>query len=210
MDDQDVINGTKKLAAYLINQTSYKEGTAAFPLMNPLLKSKTQSNMKSKLETPFFNYPDRLGYRMAPAADEKARQYDPYLQSAPVPSIGPLDTFFLSFPGYHYDPSIPPAESFRSFRNGLKRWNDWNGSFPDTWKKYEEDVYTRYQAALTKEFNLWFGTEDDIKSWHSLCRAIAIHPLPTTHEECREVSSYIHNNLRLISSTYVASVGCAA
>ena len=111
----------------------------------------------------------------------------------PTPSIGPLDAFFLSFPGYQYDPSIPPAESFHFLRRGLKGWNDWDRSFPATWKEYEKVVYTRYQAALTKEFNLWFGTEDDIRSWHSLCRAIEISPLPTTHKECQEVSSPSHS-----------------
>jgi hypothetical protein len=115
----------------------------------------------------------------------------------PVPSVGPLDAFFLSFRGYQYDPFIPPAESFRSLRRGLRWWNDWDGNFPDTWKEYEKDVATRYQATLTKEFNLWFGTEDDIDSWHSLCRAIGIRPLPTTCDECREVSNQIHTTLRI-------------
>jgi hypothetical protein len=196
-DDQDVINGTKKLATYLINHTSYNEATTGVSAIPPLLKSMAQSNMKSKPETPFSNYPDRSGCRMTPANGQKARHSGSGVQSTPVPSIGPLDAFFRSFSGYHYDPSIPPAESFLSFKRGLKRWNDWDGSLPDTWKKYEEHVYTRYQAALTKEFNLWFGTEDDIKSWHSLCRAIAIHPLPTTRKKCREVSNHVHNNLCL-------------
>lgn len=114
---------------------------------------------------------------------------------SPVTSISPLDVFFSCFRGYQYDPSIPPAESFRSLRRGLRRWNDWDGNVPDTWKEYEKDVITRYQAALTKEFNLWFGTEDDIDSWHSLCRAIGIGPLPTTCHECREVSNNIHTSL---------------
>ena len=113
------------------------------------------------------------------------------IPETPTPSIGPLDTFFLSFSGYKYNPSIPPADSFRSLRRGLRRWNDWDHSTPATWQEYEKDVNTRYQAALTKEFNLWFGTEDDIRSWHSLCRAIAISPLPTTHKECQEVSNHI-------------------
>lgn len=155
-----MVNGSKSLVAYLINQTSYKEATAEFSAISPSLKSTAQSDIKSK--------PD-------------------------IPSIGPLDAFFFSFSGYKYDPSIPPAESFDSFKRGLKRWNDWDGIFPNNWENYEKDVYTRYQAALTKEFNLWFGTEDDIRSWHSLCRAIAISPLPPTCEECREVRNHIHN-----------------
>lgn len=112
-----------------------------------------------------------------------------------IPSTGPLDAFFLSFRGYRYDPSVPPAESFRSFRGGLRRWNDWDGTSPETWKKYEEDVYARYQSALTKEFNLWFGTEDSIDCWHALCRAIGIRPLPTTCDECRAVSDHVRRTL---------------
>ncbi|KAH8665931.1 hypothetical protein BGZ60DRAFT_410213 [Tricladium varicosporioides] len=118
-----------------------------------------------------------------------------YPQLTPVPPASPLDSFFLSFSGYKYDPSVSPAESFRSFKRGLKRWNDWDGYSPSTWEDYEEDIDTRYQAALTKEFNLWFGTEDDIGSWHSLCRAVAIHPLPATCKLCRKAVRGRHVNI---------------
>jgi hypothetical protein len=77
-------------------------------------------------------------------------------------------------------------------RDGLSHWNDFEKTICSTWDEYKKDVYTRYQAALTREFNLWFGTDDDLASWHSLCRAIAIQPLPATLRECEKVSrSYL-------------------
>jgi hypothetical protein len=110
-------------------------------------------------------------------------------QSDPVPPPGPLDSFFLSFSDYQYDPSIPLSESYHSFRQGLRQWSDWDGYSPSTWKEYKKEVNERYQAALTREFNLWFGTEDNIMSWHSLCRAIGIYPPPATPKLCRAVSN---------------------
>jgi len=190
-DYQDVVYGTKVLAAYLVNHSSYREAIPEVSATNPFLESVAQSNRKSKPETCAPTCPD---CRTVLIGDNETTHSCLYPQSTPAPSTGPLDSFFRSFSGYQYDPSIPPAESFRSFRRGLKRWSDWDGYSPDTWKEYKEDVYTRYQAALTKEFNLWFGTEDDIMPWHSLCRAIAIHPLPPTCELCREVGNRFYNN----------------
>ncbi|KAF4631765.1 hypothetical protein G7Y89_g6362 [Cudoniella acicularis] len=192
LDYQDVVCGAKALAAYLVNHSSYKEAIPEFSAMNPLLESMAQPNRKSKPETCAPTCPD---CRTDLVGDNETIHSCPYPQFTPVPSTGPLDSFFLSFSGYQYDPSIPPAESFRSFRRGLRRWSDWDGYSPDTWKEYEEDIYTRYQAALTQEFNLWFGTEDDIRAWHSLCRAIAIQPLPATCELCREAVRNRHVNI---------------
>ena len=35
-------------------------------------------------------------------------------------------------------------------------------------------AWDQYQEALTPEFKLWFGAEDDTAAWHSLCRAMKI------------------------------------
>lgn len=193
--DQDVVSGTRALAAYLVNHSSYKEATPEFSATSPFLESAAQSNRSFNPETCAPTCPD---CRTVLIGDNETTHSYLYPQSTPAPSTGPLDSFFRSFSGYQYDPSIPPAESFRSFRRGLRRWNDWNGYSPNTWKEYEDDVYTRYQAALTKEFNLWFGIEDDIMPWHSLCRAIAIHTLPATCKLCREVGNCLYNILRFL------------
>ncbi|KAH6678617.1 hypothetical protein B0J14DRAFT_583120 [Halenospora varia] len=192
LDYQGVAFGANALAAYLANHSSYKEAIPEFSVINSSLESAAQPNRRSRPETSVPTCPD---CRTVLIGDNETTHSCPYPQSTPVPPTGPLDSFFLSFSDYQYDPSIPPAESFRSFSQGLRRWNDWDGYSPDTWKEYKEDVYARYQAALTKEFNLWFGTEDDIRAWHSLCRAIAIHPLPATCELCEEAVGNRHVNI---------------
>jgi len=111
--------------------------------------------------------------------------------STKAPTIGPLDRFFCSFPSFCYDAHEPPAVSFRKLLRGLIRWHDWDGSDPATWEDYRKEVSKRYQAALTSEFNLWFGTEDKIECWHALCRALRIQLLPLTCKACRLVSSHI-------------------
>lgn len=56
--------------------------------------------------------------------------------------------------------------------------------------KGDEDsaqAWDQYQESLTQEFKLWFGAEEDIAAWHSLCRAVRIEPLPRTCLECKKV-----------------------
>ncbi|KAL8715628.1 MAG: hypothetical protein Q9225_006370 [Loekoesia sp. 1 TL-2023] len=119
------------------------------------------------------------------------------LSEPSIPSVAdnPLDQFFDSFSKFPYDACIPPATSYKNLRDNLWRWHDWDGHEPGTWKEYQQEVQARYELALTHEFNLWFGTEDDLKSWHALCRALGIIPLPLTCEECRSVISDRHVNI---------------
>lgn len=162
--DQDVVEGTKSLVTYLTTQSSRQNvpshSSPPIPKSKPTTKPATKSRSKTASQPP---------------------------PSAP-PALGPLDAFFLSFPTFPYDPTIPPASSFRSFQAGLSNWNDFDKSACSTWNEYKNDVWERYQAALTQEFNLWFGTEDELESWYALCRAIGIVPLPKTRGKCREVS----------------------
>jgi hypothetical protein len=92
----------------------------------------------------------------------------------------PLDQFFLSYPSFEYDRSLPPAESFNSLRRN-QRWR--RGSLES------DEAWDQYQKALKEEFKLWYGAEDDLGAWHALCRAIRIKPLPTTCEESEKVRS---------------------
>lgn len=95
---------------------------------------------------------------------------------------GPLDEFFRFYPSFFYDPSVPPATSFKLLRTHQQRQYRW------AHKSIEDDeLWRSYQAALTQEFNLWFGIEDDLNAWQSLCRAVRISPLPTTIALCRSV-----------------------
>ena len=105
--------------------------------------------------------------------------------SEPKPSAidGPLDRFFHFYPSFNYDPSTPPATSFGLLQKHLQQRYKWARKSPEN-----DDLWRTYQAALTKEFNLWFGVEDDLEAWQSLCRAVRISPLPTTIALCRSVS----------------------
>ena len=103
-------------------------------------------------------------------------------ESKPSAIDGPLDKFFRFYPSFYYDPSAPPATSFGLLRNHLRQRYRW------AYKSLEnDDLWCCYQAALTQEFNFWFGVEDDLDAWQSLCRAVRISPLPTTIVLCRSV-----------------------
>ena len=122
---------------------------------------------------------------------EKTNHHCSSSESKPSAIDGPLDRFFHSHPSFHYDPSAPPATSFGLLRNHLQQRYRWARKSPEN-----DDLWCSYQAALTKEFNLWFGVEDDLEAWQSLCRAVRISPLPTTIKLCRSVCRPIDSFLR--------------
>ena len=107
---------------------------------------------------------------------------DQHIQDSPVhnaPPVTPLDAFFLSFTVFEYDPDLPPSESFAQ----LKRFHGWRRGDPD-----DIQAWIEYQSALEEEVRLWFGAEDDLSAWHSICRAIGIEPLPATCAQSKKVS----------------------
>ena len=93
--------------------------------------------------------------------------------------LSPLDQFFHSFPAFPYDPSHPPQEEYRR----LQRCYRWVRNDPDG-----EDAWMRYRSALVREFNRWYGEEDNLSAWQSLCRAVAVFPVPQNLPDCRFVS----------------------
>ncbi|OAL23216.1 hypothetical protein AYO20_11028 [Fonsecaea nubica] len=102
------------------------------------------------------------------------------------PPETPLDSFFRSFPTFVYDPSLPPSTSYAR----LRRHQGWRRD--DT---ASQDAWTRYQDALASELRMWFGSEDDLKAWHSLCRAIGVTPLPRTCRQCEQAVRRTHVNI---------------
>lgn len=90
----------------------------------------------------------------------------------------PINAFFKSFEGFAFNPDLSPSESFSS----LQRLYGWRRGEEDSARAWD-----LFQEALTQEFKLWFGAEDDITAWHSLCRAVNIKPLPATCHECEKV-----------------------
>ncbi|KAJ6037159.1 hypothetical protein N7540_001438 [Penicillium herquei] len=90
----------------------------------------------------------------------------------------PLDIFFKRYPSFPYDPKISPSESWKR----LKSHFGWKRTEPQT-----VEARILYHEALEEEVRLWFGSEDDIESWHNLSRAVGINPLPVDCEEAKKV-----------------------
>ena len=106
---------------------------------------------------------------------------DQHLRDCPMHQLDsetPLDRFFRSFPTFDYDPSLPPATSYAK----LRRHEGWGRGDEAT-----NDAWDRYQNALEGELRKWYGAENDISAWHSLCRAIGVEPPPETCEQCEAV-----------------------
>lgn len=98
----------------------------------------------------------------------------------------PLDTFFRSFPSFHYNPSIPPATSY----SNLQVHKGWRRGDIES-----KNAWDRYQNALQSELHMWYGAEDDLTAWHALCRAIGVEPLPKTCEQCQDAARRTHVNI---------------
>jgi len=91
----------------------------------------------------------------------------------------PLDKFFLSFPSFDYDASLPPAKSYSLLRRHM------------AWPRNSIDgdlAWQNYRQALVDEVRIWFGNESDLAAWHTLCRAIGIQQAPETINACVSVS----------------------
>lgn len=86
-------------------------------------------------------------------------------ESKPSTIDGPLDKFFRFYSPNHS--SAPSASSFELPRNHLQARYRWAHKSPEN-----DALWHIYQAALTQEFNLWFGVEDDLDAWQSICRAV--------------------------------------
>ncbi|KAJ5697409.1 hypothetical protein N7488_011093 [Penicillium malachiteum] len=98
-----------------------------------------------------------------------------HLRDAPAHApCTPLDIFFRRYPSFPYDPKLSPSESWGK----LKSHFGWKRKEPQT-----VEARMLYHEALEEEVRLWFGSEDDIESWHSISRAVGIDPLPVDCEE---------------------------
>ncbi|KAK0716267.1 hypothetical protein B0H67DRAFT_488228 [Lasiosphaeris hirsuta] len=98
----------------------------------------------------------------------------------------PLDKFFLSFPSFAYNPSLSPTTSYGLLRKHM----GWPKDSAKGGRARE-----RYNDALVDEINVWFGSEHDLRSWHTLCRAIGIQEVPHTIDECAKVVRKTHVNI---------------
>ncbi|CAH0023061.1 unnamed protein product [Clonostachys rhizophaga] len=112
-----------------------------------------------------------------------------HLRDSPVhgrKSKTPLDIFFGSFRSFKYDPSLPPSTSYAKLRDQ----RGWERGDPEG-----DEAWNRYQDALAIELEMWYGAEDDLAAWHSLCRAIGIEPPPQTCALCKKAARNKHVNI---------------
>lgn len=93
----------------------------------------------------------------------------------------PLNIFFQSFNGFVYDPTLPPSESYSS----LQMFYGWHRGEDESDRAWQD-----FQEALQQEFKLWFGSEDDLAAWQSLCRAVRIEPIPRNCLDCEKVMNF--------------------
>ncbi|KAI9036176.1 C2H2-type zinc finger protein [Aspergillus affinis] len=113
-------------------------------------------------------------------------QHIQYSSAHLAPPSTPLNRFFQSFPQFEFDPNLPAAVSYAR----LQQFYGWKRGSVDS-----EEAWTKYQDALREEFSLWFGSENDLAAWHSLCRAVNLHPLPKTCSQCKTAIRKLYINI---------------
>ena len=121
--------------------------------------------------------------RKEAARNRKTRSRSNTQQQAQVATAlaSPLDRFFALYPSFRYDASLPPATSYHA----LVQHFGW-----DRHSKAGSKAKARYQEALSKEVEVWFGKEDDLEAWHTLCRAVGVRRPPNNIEGCAHVGRH--------------------
>lgn len=105
----------------------------------------------------------------------------------------PIDNFFAEYTSFRYDRNLSPSVSYTKLVN----FYGWDSNDPEARTARRE-----YQDALEDEVRLWFGSENDLASWHALCRAVGIEPLPQSCNAATEVCICfaIFSLMRVVSS----------
>ncbi|KAL7799951.1 hypothetical protein V8C37DRAFT_366123 [Trichoderma ceciliae] len=99
----------------------------------------------------------------------------------------PLDRFFTSFAGFPYDPHLSPEASLKLLEQDQGWESRKHGPAKDAWK--------RYQRALVKEVEMWFGDEDDLTAWWTLCKAVGHCDPPEDVRMCKAILRNTHVNI---------------
>ncbi|KAH7313550.1 hypothetical protein B0I35DRAFT_480228 [Stachybotrys elegans] len=120
-----------------------------------------------------------------PPVQQQSSEFKAY-QKSPPQELLPLDEFFLSFSTFNYNTCLSPTKSFSQLQMH-KGWKRGEPAFKQAWGQY--------QQALGKELKMWFGAEDSLAAWHTLCRAVGVEPLPLTCEDCEKVLRNTHVNI---------------
>lgn len=92
-----------------------------------------------------------------------------------------FEEFFANYPDFTFDPSQPIMKEFYRMCD-IYAW--------DQYALEKTEARDGVRDAIAQTFNAIYGTNvNDLHSWHNLCRAVYINPLPENVEACREVSS---------------------
>lgn len=83
----------------------------------------------------------------------------------------PLNAFFCSWSGFLFHAQLPPHRNWDELRK-FCCWDDQSPQYRAAW--------IQYQDALASEVTIWFGDVLELESWHKLCGAVGISPLPST------------------------------
>ncbi|KAL7942831.1 hypothetical protein V8C42DRAFT_140582 [Trichoderma barbatum] len=97
----------------------------------------------------------------------------------------PLDGFFTSFAGFAHDPYVSPEASWRALAE-FKGWET---------KEKSRTAWKRYQRALVKEVEMWFGNETDLTAWRTLCKAVGQVDPPNDIRKCKGILRNTHVNI---------------
>ena len=93
--------------------------------------------------------------------------------------LGPVESFFAQYPDFDYCKERPIVQEFYRMCDFF----EWEGD--DNEKKV---AHEDFKTAMVLTFNTLYGTDvDDIDSWHKLCVALNISPLPKGLRECQRV-----------------------
>ena len=100
-----------------------------------------------------------------------------------MPKMTPIDKFFTQLSQnttLEYQPDMPVKSEFSRICGEL----GWGQESQE-----REDAYENLREALVLEFNHNYGVNvDEFDSWKNICKDIGIKPIPSSLEECREVS----------------------
>ncbi|KAJ7082411.1 hypothetical protein B0H15DRAFT_785801 [Mycena belliarum] len=105
----------------------------------------------------------------------------------PPPSQPHLVEFFAAYPKFEYDPAGPSSQQF----NQLREVYDLRRGRPGA-----DMAYRGFTRAMGLSFTELYGDDvNSLESWHKLCRAVEIEPVPDCIEDCRRAIDELHVNL---------------
>ncbi|TFB00054.1 hypothetical protein CCMA1212_008155 [Trichoderma ghanense] len=91
--------------------------------------------------------------------------------------------------GFAYNPAKTPVNSWKALC-AFKSWSNQPDRHPP-----KQKAWRRYQDALAKEVELYFGDVDDITAWKTVCRAVGCEDPPDQISQCKAILKKTHVNI---------------